>query len=352
MKTILHFTTTALLLCGSHAWSQTGTYTNFIRQVQYPGPVERDTSCDTAGQRPSELAIDPGGARFELHTVTTIGGSPVGTLLDSCYVGASIPISTTMIRTEDPTGAVPRTRADRPFWVDLSVSEILNGPTDSPASKRVTLLRHVQPYGSGGNGSNINRAAASLQDQRTIENTIPAETLAYTLTSIPGANRSKVRGEERFSVFTVEDRQVSPGGIVYKVDATQIAAQTVQIWPVADGSITGISANQVIRFSLPTLTLALNDLYPSSTTYAQVYKGDAQLGMIGTVVPGSGIVVPEPAPKNEVLSLTNYDSVFDSDGRWTMELLTVTPFGIDRLAYVTFELDRTIEMNASFTTIE
>ena len=74
--------------------------------------------------------------------------------------------------------------------------------------------------------------------------------------------------------------------------------------------------------------------------------------MIGTVVPGSGIVVPEPAPKNEVLSLTNYDSVFDSDGRWTMELLTVTPFGIDRLAYVTFELDRTIEMNGTFTTIE
>jgi len=53
-----------------------------------------------------------------------------------------------------------------------------------------------------------------------------------------------------------------------------------------------------------------------------------------------------------VLSLTNYDSIFDSDGRWTMELLTSTPFGIDRLSYVSFDLDRTIEMNGTFTTIE
>ena len=352
MKTILHFTTTALMLCGSHAWSQTGTYTNFIRQVQYPGPLECDNSCATAGQRESELAIDPGGARFELHTVTSIGGALVDTLLDSCYVGASIPVSTMVIRTQDTTGTVPRTRADRPFWVDFSVTGLLSGPTDSAASKRVNLLRHVQSYGVGGSGGNIDRTAAALLSQRVIETNILTETLTYALTSVPGADRSKVRGEERFSVFTVADQQVSPGGIVYTVAPMQVAAQTVQIWPVADGSITGIASNQLIRFSLPAVTLALNDLYPNSTTYAQVYKGDAQLGMTGKVVPGSGLVITDSAPQNRVLSLTNYESVFDSDGRWTMELLTVTPFGIDRLAYVTFELDRTIEMNGTFTTIE
>jgi hypothetical protein len=352
MKTILHFTTTALMLCGSHAWSQTGTYTNFIRQVQFPGPLERDTSCDTAGQRLSELAIDPGGARFELHTVTTIGASLVDTLLASCYVGASIPASTMAIRTEDSTGTVPRTRADRPFYVDFSVTELLSGPTDPDASKRVNLLRHVQSYGVGGTGGNIDRTAAILLSQREINTNIVSETLTYTLNSIPGADRSKVRGEERFSVFTVADQQVSAGGITYTVAASQIASQTVQIWPVADGSITGITSNQFIRFSLPALTLALNDLYPNSTTYAQVYKGNAQLGMTGKVVPGSGLVINESSPQSRVLSLTNYDTVFDSDGRWTMELVTVTPFGIDRLSFVTFDLDRTIEMNATFTTIE
>jgi hypothetical protein len=48
----------------------------------------------------------------------------------------------------------------------------------------------------------------------------------------------------------------------------------------------------------------------------------------------------------------NYDDTFDSDGRWTMEILTVTPFGVDRLAHVSFTLDRTIQLNGSFNTIE
>lgn len=41
-----------------------------------------------------------------------------------------------------------------------------------------------------------------------------------------------------------------------------------------------------------------------------------------------------------------------SDGVWTMELLTSTPFGIDRLAHVTFTVDRTISVNGSVTTID
>lgn len=351
MKTLIHFTTAALILCGSHAWSQTGTYTNFIRQVQFPGPLERDTSCDTAGQRLSELAIDPGGARFELHTVTSNGSVLVDTTLDSCYVGASIPASTIVIRSEDTTGTVPRTRADRPFYVDFSVTELLSGLNDPEAAKRVNLLRHVQSYGVGGTGINIDRAAALLLTQREI-NINGSETLTYGLTEVPGADRSKVRGEERFSFFTIADNQVSPGGIVYTVAPMQIASQTIQIWPVADGTISGIASNELIRFSLPALTLVLNDLYPNSTTYAQVYKGNAQLGTTGKVVPGSGLVINDSAPQSRVLSLTNYDTVFDSDGRWTMELLTDTPFGIDRLAYVTFDLDRTIILNTTVTTIE
>jgi hypothetical protein len=35
-----------------------------------------------------------------------------------------------------------------------------------------------------------------------------------------------------------------------------------------------------------------------------------------------------------------------------MELLTVTPFGVDRLDYVSFTLDRTIQFNGSVTTQE
>ena len=59
-------------------------------------------------------------------------------------------------------------------------------------------------------------------------------------------------------------------------------------------------------------------------------------------------------PANRVLVVNNYDSVFDSDGLWTMELLTdSTPvLGTDRLAYVSFTLNRTMKVNGTFTTIE
>jgi hypothetical protein len=44
--------------------------------------------------------------------------------------------------------------------------------------------------------------------------------------------------------------------------------------------------------------------------------------------------------------------VFDSDGEWTIELLTETPFGLERLDHVTFTVDRTLQMNGSVNTID
>jgi hypothetical protein len=169
------------------------------------------------------------------------------------------------------------------------------------------------------------------------------QVLTFTLNSIPFADRSKVRGEERFSFFSLAD---------YQAPESQLASQFIQIWPVADGSIAGITPNQRIRMKLPTLTFTLNDLYPSSTTYAQVYKGNAQLGMTGTIVPGSALAVQEAVPQNRVLTVKDYGEVFSAEGRWTMELVTVTAFGMDRLAYVSFDLDRTFRIFGGTTTYE
>ena len=331
-------------------------YTNFIRQVQLPSTVEWDASASVgpSGSQPSDLAINPGGARFDLWTIKAVGSAPlVNYLLDTAYVGSYVPIGSVVIRSEDPYTLIPRTRADRPFYVDYTVTGLLSGATDPPASKSVKLLRHVQSYGVGGTGINLDRTQATLLSQVSIStNTDPAQTLTYTLTSIPGADRTKVRGEERFSIFSILDSRTE-GSVTYTVPETQISSQFIQIWPVADGTISGVAENQTFRFAMPQLTLTLNDLYPGSTTFAQVYKGNPVLGTTGTVVPGSALVLPSDSlPQNRVLTLTNYDTIFGSDGRWTMELLTKTPFGTDRLAYVSFNVDRTIETNGSFTTIE
>lgn len=328
------------------------TYTNFIRQFQTPTEVVWDASATVAasGTQPSDLAINPGGARFEMWTVANIT-PPVSYLLDTAYVGTYVPVASVSIQSEDPYLPIRRTRADRPFSVDIEVSGLLNGASDPAASKSVKLTRHVQSYGVGGTGINLNRSQAILLSQASI-NTNGTQTLGYSLTSVPGADRSKVRGEERFTVFSIEDNRIGSDGLSYLVPETQISSQFIQIWPVADGSISGIAQNAMIRFALPQITLTLNDLYPDSTTYAQIYKGDPVLGTTGKVVPGSSLVINDSLPQNRVLAISNWDNVIMEDGRWTMELLTVTPFGVDRLAHVTFNVDRTIEMNASVTTIE
>lgn len=343
MSPLISRLSAVFLACQMWAGAQTVTYTNFIRQVQLPTGVEWDMSvaaASTGAGTLSPLAIDPGGARFELWTVKS---SPLTNyLLDSKYVGTYVPVASVVIRSEDPYSIIPRTRADRPFFVTVNVTGLLSGATDPDASKSVKLLRHVQSYGTAGTGIDIDRTQATLYSQATLTSNGP-RTLTYSLTSVPGADRSKVRGEERFSVFSLED---------YQAPESQLASKFIQIWPVADGSISGIADGQNFRLKMPTVTLTVNDLYPSSTTYAQVYKGNPQLGMTGTVVPGSSVVVTDSVPQGRVLVLRDYDNVFDADGRWTMELLTSTPFGIDRLAYVSFDVNLTLRLNGSFTTLE
>lgn len=334
--------TASLILAATCAQAQEG-YVNFIRQVQVPSGVQWDMSVATASSGDGTLAplpVDTSGARFELWTVKS---SPLASyLLGTQFVGAYVPEAEVAIQSEDPYAVVPRTRADRPFTVTVTVSNLLSGAGDPAGAKSVKLLRHVQSYGAGGTGTSLDRTQATLLSQVSLSQN-GTRTLTYSVNSVPGADRAKVRGEERFSVFSLEDYQ-SPAG--------ELGSKTVQIWPVADGSISGITEGEKIRKGTPPITLTANDLYPSSRTYAQVYKGAAQLGQTGKVIPGSSLIINDAVPQNRVLTLKDYGSIFDSDGTWTIELLTETPFGIDRLAHVTFDVNLTLRVNGMMSTLE
>lgn len=311
-------------------------YTHFIRQVSYPMGVMWDATVAKSGQTLSALPIDFGGSEFQLWTVRN---SPLTSyLLASTFVSNYAPKATVAIRTEDPYPYLPRTRADRPFHVDVTVNGLLSGEFDPDSLKSVKLLRHAQSYGTGGTGVDLDRFQATLLSNASLTEN-GSQTLSFTLNEVPGADRAKVRGEERFSVFTVEDVMFPP---------SQIASQTLQVWPVADGAITGISSGQVIGPVVPTLTFTLHDLYPSSTTWAQVYKGAARLGASGRTISGSTVSINSAVPQNRVLSAGSYLTAFDSDGEWTMELLTKTPFGTDRLAQVSFTVQGTASLRESW----
>ncbi len=339
MKTILR----ALFLTACAPWAAAqGSYTNFIRQVQMPSGVQWDVPVAATGERTSELALDGGGARFELWTVLS---APFTTYqLDTRHVSTYAPTADVAISSEDPYTVVPRTRADRPFAVTLKVEGLLNQTGAPESSKAVKLLRHAQSYGAEGIGRNLNRSQATLISQSLLTQN-GTRTLSYTINSVPGSDRAKVRGEERFSVFSLAE----PG--TGEVES-QIASRHIQIWPVADGSIAGIAPGEKVRHQMPQLTFTANDIYPGGMVYAQAYKGQAKLGTQGTLITGTSYGPIGDVPEGRVMVLDRYDSALDSDGIWTIELLTLTPFGIDRLAHVTFEIDREITVNGNITTIE
>ena len=331
---------TAGLILAAAGQNPGDSFTNFIRQKQYPSGFERDVYVSSTGQRLSELAIDPGGARFELWTVKTNGSAQY--LLDTRFVSAYIPIATVAISTGDPYTAIPRTRADRPFTVSIQITGMSSDPSAQEAARRVRFLRHVQSYGTTGTGVGIDRSQATLHTQSFMDNN-GIFTTSYALTAIPAANLAKVRGEERFSVFSLED---------YQAPASQLASKYVQVWPVADGTISGIANGAWLRFDAPTLTFTMNDLYPDSRTYAQIYPGPAVLGTQGTVIPGSALIIYDTVPHNRTLVVTDWDEVIRQSGQYTIELLTVTPFGTDRLHHVTFNINRDINVNATVSTVE
>ncbi len=340
MKPFAIILATGALLAGSASGNDASQYyTNFIRQVQFPSGFERDVSVDSSGQQFSELPIDPGGARFELWTVKSDASQ--SWLLDSKYVGAFVPVATVAFTTADPYSVVPRTRADQPIQVTVTVDGLYADPSAPEAARKARFLRHVQSYGAG-DGANIDRTQATLHTQSIFDSN-GTYNLTYTLTDIPGGNRAKVRGEERFSIFTLDD---------YQAPSSQVASKHIQVWPVADGSLSGIDDGADLRFSTPSLTLTLHDLYPDSRTYAQIYPGQPALGTDGTVIPGTGYIVYDVKPHDKTMVIDDWDNVIEESGEYTIELLTATPFGIDRLDYVTFHINRDIQVNGSVTTVE
>lgn len=286
-----------------------------------------DMEVAAQGSTLSPLSILPEGARFELWSVSH---TPLRSyLLDTTVVSPYLPTATLAIQSEDPFAAFPRTRADRGFQVHVTVAGLLSGESDPESSKSVNFLRFVQSYGPGGTGAGIDRFQATLLSQASIS-TNGSQSFTYAINAVPGTDRTKVRGEETFKVVSIED---------YSMPSGEIDSKIIQIWPVADGSISGITQGQVISGTVPPVTFTLNDLYPDSRTYAQVYRGSPQLGTAGTVVPGSSLLIKDVVPSNRVLSVSNLDALFHSNGLWTMELLTQTPFGIDRLAVISFTVE-------------
>lgn len=336
LETILKLLAPGVIATGLQAEPIGLGYTNFIRQVQLPSSgVQRDVSVAPSGQQESPLEINPTGARFELHTVKT---TPLQSfLLDTRYVGSYVPVSEIVIRTEDTKSNVPRTRADRPFEVDVMVGGLRDGAGDPEASKSVGLYRHTQSYDAGGNVETLDPTLATLESQASVRRN-GTETLVY-----PGKTDTTYKGEERFSVFSVAD---------FQAPASQLASQTVQIWPDARVTSTGLDENTTVGFTTPEVTFNVYDIYPDARVWAQVYPGPKRDNVEGVMVPGSWRPINSHKSEDRTITLSDWGSVLTSDGIWTMELLIATPFDVKRYYSAPFPVDKSIKVNGGITTFE
>jgi hypothetical protein len=331
MKTYLLLGT---LLC-SHAQAAGEGFVNFIRQQQKTTGVVWSMPVVPVGNGPSQLPLEKDGALFQLWTIEQATAKDY--LLDQKLVGAYLPSASISIRTLDPYSAVPRTRADQPFTVTYNVSGLLSGTGLPEASTRVLLEHHLANYKGEQKSIPAAQAIAGSPFSSSYLTANGNTTQSYAVTNLKAADPTLATGEEHFVIHALADDSAQQ---------TQLATAHVQVWPVASGAIQGIAQGERVRFHAPALTVTLTDLYPRSNTWVQVYKGEPKLNTAGTQVTGSVLVLDQDRSDSRVLTVSDYDTALTEDGTYTMELLTETPFGIDRLHYLTFVVDRKLEIRA------
>lgn len=310
-------------------------YTNLIRQEQQGGTVVWQMPVAPVGTAPAALLVPEGGSLFQLWTINQTTNQDF--LLDQKLVGAYLPKGGVTIRTQDSYKGIPRIRVDQPFSVDFQVSNLIFGANMPLAASRVLVEHHLAPNLSGTAVITAAQAiAASPFSSGYIEKN-GVTTLNFAASSIRAPDPRKARGEEHFVMHALADGTYSQ---------TQLATAFLQVWPIATGSISGIIEDSELRGVPPALTMRVDDLYPRSDTYLQIYSTGTELGAEGKKIPGSVVILDQEFPASRLISVSDYGPLFDSDGPYRIELLTKTPFGIERLSSVSFTVNRTLRINA------
>ena len=287
------------------------------------------------------------GIQLDLFLGNPSDASYLPKLLSEKAVGTYIPEAQIVLTSKD-TYYPPRTRADQPYDVNISVAK-LPDPTSAQipagAPTKVAVQRSYKLYdptlyvpAANGSGQGVYSLGLDLTMNGTFS--IPAQ-----YQQLPGAQPTKAVGEETVSASV----QIGTGASA----TAKVASATIQVWPVATATIHNIPVNAKFMNVPENIQATLTDLYPDSVTYARIYAGLPSVGANGNTVGSSVISYNTYSPQNAVVPLTNLSDFIDKDGMYTIEVVTITPFNNrqpERLAYATFEINRTVEVRATLTT--
>lgn len=332
----------------------------WVRQTDLANGQIYDTPITgTGGSYTAPVRVNETGSLYELFARGTAWDDNIY-LLDTKLIGTYNPVATVSIVTEDSylrgdatSGTfVRRTRADRPFTVDIEVSGLIADST-STAERSVYLAVHGKNYDPA-TYSSLNQTQYLVGDANLENGSHSFSPLYHHLTS---PTLSSGNGEQTFTIVRYA---------AYQVPDTILVQPKVEIWPVASTTVSNIAAGQVFIDRIPPLVVALNHLYPDSRTYVQIYKGGQVLGTTGTLVQGTELLfgthynpdqteVPTNVPQTLSLSITDLSNYAPDDGLYTLEVITHTPFfgrAAERLHHVTFEVDRVITSRGQISTTE
>ena len=331
------FTTTCLL----HA--DVG---DFIRQIQtvngntviYDIPLSNDKGDVISKPLSAENAI------FQLYALETANnGNQTFTKLDEDTVGTFLPQVTAQMLSEDPY-PVPRTRADRPYGLKITIG----GLTDDPAlPANAKIYNAVRSYALYDSTTYQPKGTTGEYKDKYIFNkngTFTDNGIIHMLPE-PKDRPTKACGEESFTLC------LQAG----KSRGSELAKATVQIWPVAECRILNLEEGKSY-FAVPTnASIELRDLYPDSETKVQVYPGDKAPGTVGTVLPSSVVKFSTYLPQNANVVLSDLEKSLFADGTYTLEVLTKTPFDDgtpEIIGSISFSIKRTLKVNGMISTME
>lgn len=140
---------------------------------------------------------------------------------------------------------------------------------DAPLAARQVLLDHnVSKYEGGYEPENLG-AEQDFAQRMIYEN--GSSEIVFETGNIPGTDPYHDAGVEAFRLYALPDGEVAQ---------TEIAVAKVQVWPMAEGQIVGLDA-ETDYDTIPEVRIPLNNLYPKSETWAQIYPGTPSLGTEG-----------------------------------------------------------------------
>ncbi len=334
---------------------------SWVRQTDLTSGLIYDLPLGpNGGDFTAALPISEQGSLFELFARGTAWDNNIY-LLDSKLMRAYSPEVTVTVTSEDPyvrgdpasSNYVRRTRADRPFSLVYKVLGLIPGSTND-AERSVYFGSHIRAFDLESYSAPADLAPSVLAE---VEISNGEHDLSPLYHELPCSSPILGCGEHIYTFI----RHAADG-----VPDTILAQPKIEVWPVAKGAIENITASQVFIDRIPSIVVRLQHLYPDSRTYVQIYSGSAVLGTAGTLINGTerkfgSFYNPDVegettnVPQTLSFSMDDLSNYASRDGVYTLEVITETPFfnrAPERLAYVTFEVDRTISSRGQLSTAE